>query len=359
VRHLRLPAVAASLLAAGGIAAAAPAALAARAPAATWHVAYRGPVGTEIDGITAPARTDGWAFGFVYGKHGVPVRFLYLHWNGHAWRPVMISSATGFVPVQIASSSPDDVWIVGENSKGTIGEALVYNGSGWKKITAPWPGSQLDVASSTDVWMVEGDTGCGQGHACTTILDHWNGAGWLAYPFAAQLGLAGGSARPWLAGTASGTARRELVYRWNGSSWRRHAAPGGSAVQLVAVSSPGGRLWVATQARNRGPWRLYEVDAATWSRLSTPRSFRPSAVGAWPVYDGRNGFWDTPYHWTGTRWVATVSFAPSKPSWLNCFWYQYAAAIPGTSSVWAAVLVNTDRADGATPGAIAYYGARP
>lgn len=355
VRHLRFTSVTIAAVAAIGIGAVVPAALAAAARTApsAWHLSYRGPAGNEIDGITAPSRNDAWAYGYVYAKDDSLVRDFYLHWNGHSWRQVTIPAATGFNPAELQASSPSNVWITGSLGQGAqaTGAALVYNGSVWKVISAPWPGNQLDVISPTDVWML-GGAGCGAGNSCTSTFDHWNGASWLSFSFPDDLGLVGAGIHPWLVGTASGSARLQVIYRWNGTSWQRHATPGQAAAQVVAVASPGNRLWVATEAANPGPWRLYELIGTRWSQLRTPRSFVPY-VADWPVYDRHNGFWDGQYHWTGTRWVNTTPGTPSLPRWLNTFWYENQAPIPGTSRVWAAVLINGKNE--ATPGGIAVY----
>jgi len=361
VRHLRFMTVAVSVFAMAGIGAAVPAALAATARTAgpAWHLSYRGPAGNEVDGITAPSRNDAWAYGYVYANNDNRLRDFYLHWTGHSWRQVTIPAAKGFNPEELQASSPSNVWLTGSRGEGAqaTGAALVYNGSGWKVISTPWPGGQLEVVSSTDVWMLQGDvSGCGPGHICTSTFDHWNGASWQAYSFPDDLGLAGAGTRPWLVGTASGNAHQQVVYRWNGSSWQPHSAPGRAAAQIIAVASPGSRLWVAAEARNGGPWRLYELTGAHWSKLSTPRSFAPYTAG-WPVYDRHDGFWDGQYHWTGTKWVNTTPGTPSQPRWLNTFWYENQAPVPGMSSVWAAILINGQ--NGATPGGIAVYGAAP
>jgi hypothetical protein len=360
LRRLRFMAIAVSVFAAASMGAAAPVlATTAGTAVAAWHLSYRGPAGNEIDGITAPSRNDAWAYAWRYAKNGNLVGDFYLHWNGRSWRQVTIAAAKGFQPGAIGASSPDNIWLTGSRGRGAQaqGAALVYNGSAWKIISAPWPGNQLDVVTSTDVWMLQGDaSGCGTGHSCTSTFDHWNGAIWQAYSFPDDLGLVGAGTRPWLVGTASGNARRQAVYRWNGSNWLRQSAPGRAAAQIVAVAAPGTRLWVAAEARSSGPWRLFELTGTQWSKLRTPGDFAPATAG-WPVYDGRDGFWDGQYHWTGMRWLNTTPGTPSQPRWLNSFWYENQAPVPGTSSVWAAVLVNGQ--NGFTLGGIAVFGATP
>ena len=293
---------------------------------------------------------SGWAIAARYATNNDLIGSFYLHWNGVSWRRVNISAATGFVPEQIQASSPSNVWIFGYRPVGLTGEALVYNGHGWKALRgAPWSEEPLAlavVATSRDVWLVS-QSGC-QAPGCTTVLQNWNGSAWPSYSIAGQLELAGGGANPWLVGLApTGTAGHvtdvEAVYRWNGHSWQHFSAPGRAAAE----------------SRRRGPWTLYERVGTSWSRPTTLRGFYPVTGGISAVYDGRNGFWSLPFHWTGTRWICTMPNFPNRPWWFNSFWYDNAAPVPGTSSVWAVILANVSRTSGTQQSAIAVYGQRP
>src|SRR5215469_5759042 len=133
-------------------------AAAAHRPTASWHLAYRAPSRYEIQGITAPARDDGWAFGSVYGRRNALVRSFYLHWGGRGWRTVSIALARDFVATLIGASSPSNVWIFGYRTDSSFsGAALVYNGHRWKVIDGPWSASLGNgvVASRSAVWITE------------------------------------------------------------------------------------------------------------------------------------------------------------------------------------------------------------
>jgi hypothetical protein len=324
----------------------------------SWHRVYTAPSEYEIQGITAPGRADAWAYGDVYNSHDAIVRPFYLHWNGQAWRAVSIAAAKGFQPEQIGSSSRANVWLFGYTGSGstTTDAALVYNGTGWRKITAPFSAGVPDVVSATNVW-VPGDYACALG-ACTTSVQHWNGASWQSYSVAGVVGMAIGGAHPWLAGTLAPGLHREVAYRWSGSSWQQVAPPGRSATHVVSIASPGGRVWIATQYRAGSRWRLFQRAALGWKLLTTPRAFVLRPRLGWPVYDGHTGFWEPPFHWTGTRWVNTAPGTPMRPRWINVFWYENVAPDPGTSDTWAVVLINTGNGDSVRSG-IAAYGSTP
>jgi len=343
------------------MASAAPAATASTR-AASWHLAFRAPVRYEIQGISAPSRDQGWALGSVYTKRNALVRSFYLHWNGRSWSQASIHAAAGFVAEQIVASSPGNVWIFGYRPHGGSA-ALVYNGHGWKIIPSPsTPIGPSVVASGTDVWMtVQSDC---PSVGCSTTVANWDGSGWKSYSVPGQLYLAGGGVRPWLVGVRRATVAGKVVglgtvYRWNGTSWQRLMVPARVVARAIGVAAPGGRLWLAAKRPGPGPWRLYEWHRSTWSRLRTPRSFNPGESSSVPVYDGRNGFWALPFHWTGTKWVDTAPGLPFHPWWLNTFWYNNVAPVPGSSDVWAVVLANQSRTTDTQTSAIAYYGGKP
>src|SRR5215472_6391574 len=332
--------------------------------AASWHLAYRAPAHYEIQGITAPARNDAWAYGSVYGKRNALLRSFYLHWVGGSWRQVTIRAARGFVPTAIAASSPSNVWLFGYHVGLPYGGvALAFNGHRWTAIGGPWSASteQGSAVTATDVWLQAGCLAPG----CVATLEHWTGFGWQSYVVPALGSLVGGGSRPWLVGVkGSATARHVAVYRWNGTSWQQLRAPAGTAQEAVGVASPGGRLWLVVQRRHAGPWRLYQRHGTMWSNLGVLRRFPAPDVGQ-PglVYDGRNGFWALPFRWTGSRWVNTAPGLlahPPRPRWLNSFWYNYIAQVPGSSAVWAVVLANSlPYTSGTVQSGIAWYGSKP
>jgi hypothetical protein len=143
--------------------------------ARSWRIVYRVPArGYQIGGVTAPAAHDAWAIGLRYSGDVFRSSF-YLHWAGHGWRSASVPGSAGFAPIQISSSSPDNVWILGSTRTGSLA-ALVYDGMGWRKMVAPADGP-LAVLGRNDVW-VQGGPGCvrsGGATSCTTTVYHWDG----------------------------------------------------------------------------------------------------------------------------------------------------------------------------------------
>ena len=356
-------------VAAAGLACiAVPAALAAtpRASSASWHLAYRAPVHYEIQGITAPARDAAWAYGSIYGKRNALIGSFYLHWAGRAWRTARIPVAKGFAATAIAASAPTNVWIFGYRAgPGYPGAALVYNGYRWRIIDGPWTASMPHavVADYFHVWAIPQE-GCASA-GCATSVAYWDGAGWQSQAVPGQLSLVSGGSRPWLVGVlTSGSGRHVVVYRWNGTSWQQVGVPAGTAEEAAGAASPGGRLWLVVRSRAAGPWRLYVRRDSTWSGLGVLRRFPvPDQRLPGLVFDGRNGFWALPYHWTGSRWVDTAPgllLHPPRPRWLNEFWYNYVAPVPRSAAVWALVIANVPPyTSDAAQSSIAWFGSKP
>lgn len=341
------------------------AATAAHTAAARWHVVYRAPSTAEhIYGVTAPSRADAWAFGTTSSRPGsAPV---FLHWGGRRWRQVSIPGTRYFQPELIQSTSPDNVWIFGATllspAKGYRYHALVFDGSDWSDLTMPVNAGALTtlVVSRTDVWVVEGVSGCTAGSSCSSTLLHWNGAGWTTSTVGAGVQvMAAGGDHLWLVGVTGQTGGRwptsvAALYRLTAAGWRRFSLPEhriGPDPGLAA--SPGGGVWLLIpNAIKRRPWHLDHWNGSAWTRLALPskvgRSGQLFVVSPALTYDGATGVWAGPYaHWTGRRWVNAFEFGRNLDN---------LAVIPGTPSIWSngrQSLGGTERAT------IDVYGALP
>jgi hypothetical protein len=207
------------------------------ATASGWHILYRVPAQSdEIEGVTAPATNDAWALGLRYSRDTFKGTF-YQHWAGAGWQRAQVPQPAGFGGFRIASSSPDNVWVLGSAPNAGY-EALVYNGLSWRAMPAPSNGPVV-VLASDDVWQLS-FTGCspsGSGFSCTTQLNHWDGATWTAYTLPVYgLDVAGAGQHVWFTAAADVTrdglgvaneTGREALFQWSGSAWQSVAAPDG------------------------------------------------------------------------------------------------------------------------------------
>ena len=96
--------------------------------------------------------------------------------------PTPVTWPAGHFFTSAAAISPQDVWIVGRVSYGTVAEH--WNGSQWAVYPTPSPNidqgvvstlNGVSAASSDDVWAV-GVTGQ------SALIEHWNGSDWTVVP---------------------------------------------------------------------------------------------------------------------------------------------------------------------------------
>jgi hypothetical protein len=218
-----------------------------------------------LNDVAAPTARNAWAVGSRGNKT------LILHWNGTAWKKVASPSArrsSRDVLSGVAASSRSG-WAVGSYDKGKITKTLIlrWNGTAWKRVASPDPGSftstLLDVraVSRTNAWAVGTYSSHSSNGRERTLILHWNGTVWkrVASPDPGSrenylTSVAVISATNVLAVGADsshvdGTAARTLVLRWNGTRWRHlvSANPGGSAVGDVltgVAASSAANIWV-------------------------------------------------------------------------------------------------------------------
>ena len=157
-----------------------------------------------LNGVRATSPTNAWAVGTFSNGAGVD-QTLILHWNGSGWAPVASpnpGSTTSLSAIDAVSAR--DVWAVGDYSivaagpparadatgrdaaarTATTGSrtlVLHWNGTSWKQVASPTPGSGGDLTgvtatSASNAWAVGGYTGTG-GAGLNMIL-HWNGTSW-------------------------------------------------------------------------------------------------------------------------------------------------------------------------------------
>lgn len=157
-------------------------------------------VGTDAEArltsVSAAAADDIWAVGRYTTSAGLG-RSLTLHWNGTRWtqaripNPVTGAELTGVELHSVYAVSPSLAWAVGEtvtNSGGTFTTRnllLEWNGTAWKRVPTPQPGSpdggfstleDVSASSASSAWAV----GWYQtsGGTDKTLMLHWNGTSW-------------------------------------------------------------------------------------------------------------------------------------------------------------------------------------
>jgi len=157
-----------------------------------------------LNGVDVLSLSNAWAVG-AYSDGGV-VRGLILHWDGGAWTKVASpnpSSDTSLSAIDAVSAS--DIWAVGDygtivaagaaarayasgrdatgRTASTASHTLVlhWNGTSWKQVASPTPGSGggllgVTATSASNAWAVGDFTGTGG--ANLNVILHWNGTAW-------------------------------------------------------------------------------------------------------------------------------------------------------------------------------------
>jgi hypothetical protein len=338
--------------------------------ASGWRVTYRSR--QEIAGVTAPSRRDAWAFGYVDGSAGQILRPFFLHWDGRSWRQVTIPAAAriSFVPISLRASSAGNVWLFGYRRNAPQpfpNEALVFNGKSWSARPLPddFNAQTAVVLSSHEVWSAAMN-GCAAAGPCTSLLQEWNGSLWRSFTVAGDQNLAGAGDHLWSVGvsyTASSPlnppAGAETLYRWTGTSWQRVAAPDGQVRGLpTAAVSPAGKLWILARSRGAKRSHLDIRSGSRWSGPAAPTAVRQDSILFPLTYDGHDGVWEVPYHWTGSRWADTdPQLTQPGAHAIMQFWFNTMAPVPGTASAWAVVLARTP--SGSEQSAMAVFGPLP
>ena len=264
------------------------------------------------------------------------------------------------------------VWVVGDcygglpSSPQLVSERRRSNGS-WEAIpVSPNRGSVVSVAavSGRDVWAVGSDAGGG-------LVEHWDGTAWAVVP-SPGVGVGTATNLPsdltgvavssptsvWAVGsqTDSSNRRRTLVEHWDGSAWTVVPTPNANALNndlygVVTVPSTGSVWAFGAHATRTGGSRQLILHKGRYgwavarrqplvpsSRLDGGAVVPGASGGVWAVGEAYGHFTrgNPPHaHFLAERHSASgwqVVPTPTRGGYNELF---SAAAIPGTSHLWA------------------------
>ena len=232
-----------------------------------------------------------------------------------------------------AGSSSSDIWAVGGPEDGSVSTIEHWDGSAWSIVPSPSvPGSKgntlfaVTVDSMTDAWAAGFYTNLNGGGQ--SLVEHWDGISWTAFPqqfhfFLAAISIAPGDANSaWAVGSAvhcGNHCRYSTPFseHWNGTRWRAVPVPyTRSSAELSGVLSlRGGTAWaVGSQSDIIGdsshPLILHEV-GGTWSTVKGVGPIGvPFAIAGTSESDiwivGVRQYWLGPIivHWNGASWTS-------------------------------------------------------
>jgi hypothetical protein len=203
-----------------------------------------------LKAVRGSSATNVWAVGYNTNSSNVD-QTLILHWNGSAWKQVPSPDPSGPAMDQeltgVASSSAQDAWAVGFYYTGVDKSMILHwNGSSWKQVTSPNPGSQgnflygVRSTSGSNAWAVGSAF---DGTADKTLIVHWDGAAWKQVKSPNPGGATQNNDLNAVAATTAtdawavgeydtGTGTRTLALHWDGSAWTQATPPnlGGSSI---------------------------------------------------------------------------------------------------------------------------------
>jgi hypothetical protein len=203
-----------------------------------------------LKAVRGSSATNVWAVGYFVNSNNVD-QTLILHWNGSAWKLVPSPDPSGPALDQeltsVASDSAQDAWAVGFYYTGLDKSMILHwNGSSWKQVTSPNPGSQgtflygVRSTSASSAWAVGSDF---NGTADKTLIVRWDGSAWKQVTSPNPGGATQNNDLSSVAVTSatdawavgdydSGTGTRTLALHWDGSAWTQVTTPdlGGSSI---------------------------------------------------------------------------------------------------------------------------------
>jgi hypothetical protein len=347
--------VLAALVMPGWFAASSPAAV-----AAAWTIQPSpNPIAVKTDtllGVSCSSPTDCMAVGYDQGSVSVSSGPLVEHWDGNSWSIQQVPNPGGWQPTLsgVSCTSASFCMAVGQwiDSAGRT-EALAerWDGTSWSlQLPAVVPGAAR---------IVPREVSCASATACTAIgfsndssgqhllVERWDGSGWSSQSIPEPTGLTAGDALSGISCPSDNVCvavghytpdssghLRQLVERWDGSSWSIDSLPdpGGISSSLSGVSCGSatactvvGTSSVPTQSAGLPgglPQPLIESwDGSSWSIAPSPAFAGsvsalslvscPSPTGCVAVgyTNGSSGELLTE-RWDGTSWTIEPAPAP-------------------------------------------------
>jgi hypothetical protein len=322
-------------------------------PAAQWRISVKfSDAQDQPVGLAAQSPRSAWAF--VIHRRGTPhPSAFYLRWQGHGWRRVQVPHPATFLPEEISSSSPANVWILGDTTSSPTSPsrdyALIFNGSTWHTMTAPVIGT-LAVGSPSNAWIYVGPYWTNRREISVhSEMYRWDGRKWTeAVAPTYGLGLSVSGRRTWLAGTTKvhfedkdelGVTRPRL-YSFSAGAWHPASPAGPEAViatdTSAAAVSPAGNVWLPARAKHGTGGRILQYRFGTWKSV-TGSGTKPGFPIGPIIFDGSTGFWDTWLHWTGSHMVSTEDVNQRFALYLFKI-----VPIPHSTSAWALATVGNE-----------------
>jgi hypothetical protein len=269
---------------------------------------------------SVPGHATVWAVGSCPG----PQLVSYRRRANRPWEVFLVPTSGEGSLEDVAAVNGRDVWAVGVTTGGAFpgSEGIIerWNGTAWVQIPSPDPGlgtahqtmlAGVAVASPTSVWAVGWHTG--RRNRRRTLVEHWNGSAWTMVPTPNANAL-------------DNVLDAVVTVPKTGSVWAFgvHATRTGGSRQLILHRGRYG--WAVAR---RQPF----VPA---SRLDGGAVVPGPSGGVWAVGEAQGDFLTERHSASGWRVVPS----PGRSGFNEL---SSAAAIPGTSHLWAVGNLSTER----------------
>jgi hypothetical protein len=289
--------------------------------------------GGAMYAVAATSARNAWAVG---GSDGPPGQTEILHWNGTSWKHVPSPTPKGGGALfGVTATSAHSAWAVGcagncfQGFGGIKTLILHWNGTSWKRVPSPSPGtgsslSSVTATSAGNAWAVGCTAFCFLSSASPhTVILHWNGTAWkqVASPGPAKVGALNGVAatsasNAWAVGCAGHcfgpmATTKTMIVHWNGTAWKSTASPspaGNSLLTAVAATSAS-NAWAVGYTRDTNKTLILRWNGIVWRQVPSPSPGQfseltgvaaTSAGNAWAVGSDLDGA--ILQHWDGTAW---------------------------------------------------------
>jgi hypothetical protein len=264
------------------------------------HPDTGGPFLDQFLGVAAVSASDVWVVGAddastPPGQLAPLHTTLIEHWNGAAWSIVPSpNSASGGYLAGIAALSSTDVWAVGSTDNASLGQTLIehWDGASWSLVPSPSPSGATNsylagVAgdAANDVWAVGFANYPGSTPGVTvpqTLIEHWNGTAWSLVPsptfsttlddqLTAVTAISGNDA--WAVGetqTLPYYQNGTLILHWDGTSWTIDSSfsTGGGLFGISATSASD--LWAVGGGFPQYSPLVVHRNGTGWSAVPSP-----------------------------------------------------------------------------------------
>jgi hypothetical protein len=282
--------------------------------------------------------------------------------SSDAWYEVYQANTRGSF-MSVAAISKTNMWVVGEawNKKGAfVYRPLIrhYDGGSWKTVTIPgsprFESVGVLASAANNVWVF-GETAS---ELDNTVMYRYDGSHWRKVPLLADSVLLGPAVvlsprNVWAVGSCGdifvrGCALSDSVFHWNGSRWQGYGFDHGDVVAWSVSASAANNVWVAGNTQ-KGVQRAvaYRWNGTSWHNADMPRVRVDNSAAETVTAFSRSNVWvgwdfSDAAHWNGRRWqtlTAPAEFGPDSsnivPDGEGGYWFGATAILTG--STWTSV----------------------